>query len=119
MCQGHSSFEERNPPMFHAPSSPLRIGIYGAESATAKGRGVGLWPSGLNGALGAAEAMPVTLEPFDGDSSWSEILGGVQGVVLLGWPATSAGMGDEEGLCDWCRERRLPLLAIDNGLLAM
>jgi putative glutamine amidotransferase len=106
--------------MFHATTSTtVRIGIYGYEAPHAHQRGVGLWTPGFQGFLNAAGAVPVPLEPFQGDESWSDILSGIQGVVLAGWPAAMPRMGDEEGLCDWCKDRRMPLLAIDNGLLAL
>jgi gamma-glutamyl-gamma-aminobutyrate hydrolase PuuD len=106
--------------MFHVvTSATIRIGIYGYEPARANGRGVGLWSPGFHGFLSAAGAMPVRLEPFQGDESWCDILSGIQGVVLAGWPAAMPRMGDEEGLCYWCKERRVPLLAIDNGMLAL
>src|SRR5262245_23016116 len=105
--------------MFNLPhSSSIRIGLYGHQRP-ANGRGVGLWSAGYAGCLQAAGAECVRLGAFDGDESWSEFLSGVQGVVFTGWPASSLRMGDEEGLCYWCRERRLPLLAIDDGMLAM
>jgi putative glutamine amidotransferase len=105
--------------MFNAPTSTgIRVGLYGHHGVTA-GRGVGLWSSGYDGFLTAAGATPVRLKRFRGDQSWSDLLSSVQGVVFCGWPASMPHMGDEEGLCHWCREHRLPLLAIDNGLLAM
>ncbi len=97
----------------------VRIGIYGHEDVVCAGPGVRLWTPGFGGFLSAAGASPVPLEPFQGDESWSTLLSGVHGVVLAGWPASAPRMGDEEGLCYWCKERRLPLLAIDNGLLAL
>src|SRR5437870_1025469 len=55
-----------------------------------------------------------------GDESWAEILAGIHGVVVAGFHhADPAKMGDVESLCLWCKQRRFPLLAIDQGLLAM
>jgi putative glutamine amidotransferase len=106
--------------MFNAiPSSGIRIGIYGETERLTGGRGVGLWSAGYEGCLSAAGAVPVRLDPFEGDESWSEFLSDVQGVVFCGWPASAPRMGDEEGLCHWCHQRRIPLLAIDNGMLAL
>ena len=106
--------------MFNLPQpNGVRIGIYGHIESLTSGRGVGLWSSGYEGCLSAAGAVAVRLDAFDGDESWSDFLSGVQGVVFCGWPASAPRMGDEEGLCHWCRAHRLPLLAIDNGMLAL
>src|SRR5262245_10146138 len=101
------------------PTSTIRIGIYGHVEPEPTGRGVGLWSAGYENTLIAAGAQPIRLDAFEGDESWSEFLSGVHGVVFTGWPASAPRMGDEEGLCLWCRDHRLPLLAIDDGLLAL
>jgi putative glutamine amidotransferase len=101
------------------PSTGIRIGIYGQDEPVPAGANVGLWTAGYDGFLTAAGAVPVRIERFTGDDSWSDLLDGVQGVVFTGWPASEPRMGDEEGLCLWCRQRRLPILAIDDGLLAL
>lgn len=99
--------------------NPLRIAVYGSEIKT-KGRGVGLWTSGYQGTLVAAGADPVFLKPACGGESWDEILDGMMGVVACGFENNASGkFGDIESLCLWCRSHRFPLLAIDNGLLAM
>jgi putative glutamine amidotransferase len=104
--------------MFSA-NSDLRIAIYGSEIKS-KGRGVGLWSAGYKSTLIAAGAAPTFLKPASGDESWSELLHGFQGVVVCGFDHGTPGkMGDIESLCLWCREHRFPLLAIDQGLLAM
>ena len=66
--------------MFSTPSA-LRIAIYGSEVNTA-GRGVGLWSIGYKGAITAAGATPVFLEPSTGDQTWGEMLEGCKGVVV-------------------------------------
>ena len=97
----------------------LRIAVYGSEIKT-KGKGIGLWAAGYHGALNAAGADPVFLRPACGAESWGEILRGFGGVVACAFDHTTPGkMGDFESLCLWCREHRLPLLTIDQALLAM
>lgn len=98
---------------------PIRIAVYGSEIKT-KGRGAGLWNTGYQGTLTAAGAEPVFLKPSTGDQSWGEMLRGTCGVVACGFEPSEAGkLGDIESLCLWCKSHRFPLLAIDNGLLAM
>jgi putative glutamine amidotransferase len=99
-------------------STPLRIGIYGAELPG--GRGVGLWSAGYQSTLTAAGAEPVRLQQATGAETWDEMLDGLQGVVLSGHGSPlGQSLGDEESLCQWCRQRKMPLLAIDQGLLAL
>ncbi len=103
--------------MTNTPS--VRIGIYGSEVSPSKARGVGLWSAGYQGTLTAAGAEPVFLKRGSGNERWEEILHDVQGVVFSGSFAQSPHKFTEEGLCLWCREKRLPLLAIDQGLLTL
>jgi putative glutamine amidotransferase len=102
--------------MFSTPSS-LRIAVYGSE-VNAPGRGVGLWPIGYKGAVTAAGATPVFLEPSAGTDTWAELLDGFKGVVLCGFEDASR-QGDLESLAVWCKQRKFPILAIDQGLLAL
>jgi putative glutamine amidotransferase len=102
--------------MFSTPSS-LRIAIYGSE-VTTPGRGVGLWSIGYKGSVTAAGATPVFLEPSAGDQTWSELLAGFKGVVLCGFDDASR-QGDLESLAVWCKQRKFPVLAIDQGVLAL
>jgi putative glutamine amidotransferase len=102
--------------MFSTPSN-VRVAIYGSE-VSAPGRGVGLWSIGYKGAVTAAGATPVFLEPSSGAQTWNEILTGFKGVVLCGFEK-SAPQGDLESLCVWCKQRKFPILAIDHGLLAL
>lgn len=100
-------------------TSDCRIAVYGSEIKT-KGRGVGLWSAGYKSTIIAAGAEPTFLKPACGGRSWSEILHNYVGVVACGFDDSTPGkMGDIESLCLWCREHRFPLLAIDQGLLAM
>jgi putative glutamine amidotransferase len=104
--------------MFTANSN-LRVAVYGSEVRKA-GRGVGLWAAGYEGALAAAGASAVFLPQAAGDQPWDEVLEGFHGVVACGFhDADPAKMGDVESLCLWCRQHHYPLLAIDQGVLAM
>jgi putative glutamine amidotransferase len=101
------------------PNPNLHIAIYGSEVRKA-GRGVGLWAAGYQGAVTAAGASPTFLQQSAGDEPWDEILDGFQGVVVCGYhQADPTQMGDMESLCLWSRQHHFPLLAIDQGLLAM
>jgi putative glutamine amidotransferase len=103
--------------MFANPSS-LRIAVYGSE-VKLKGRGVGLWSAGYQGCITAAGATPILIGPASGDESWDEVLAGCSGVAVCGHGRDVTKMGDAESLCNWARQRRFPLLVIDQGLLAM
>jgi putative glutamine amidotransferase len=104
--------------MFDADST-LRIAIYGSE-VHRNGRGIGLWATGYEGAITAAGAVPTFLAPASGAEPWDEVLDNYHGVVVNGFGQDNAAkMGDAESLCLWCKQHRYPLLAIDQGLLAM
>jgi putative glutamine amidotransferase len=96
----------------------IRIGICGAESAsTVALRQRGIWPVGYPGIVAAAGGDPVVLPKPSGRRTWAEILRDVQGVVYAGNNGGSAGSyADEQSLCLHCRDRRIPLLVIDQGL---
>ena len=97
----------------------LRIGVYGSE-LTAPGRGVGLWAPGYHNTLVHAGAEPIAIRQATGNETWDEIFEGIQGIVLCGFRGKHGTVnGDEESLCLWSRQRRMPLLAIDQGMLAM
>ena len=101
------------------PNPNLRVAVYGSEVKKA-GRGVGLWAAGYQGAIAAAGANATLLDQAAGDEPWGEVLEGFHGVVVAGFhQADPAKMGDVESLCLWCKQHRFPLLAIDQGLLAM
>jgi putative glutamine amidotransferase len=104
--------------MFDANAN-LRIAVYGTEVKT-PGRGIGLWATGYQGALTAAGATPTFIPPASGAEPWDEVLDSFHGVVVNGFDHDpSAKLGDVESLCLWCKHHRFPLLAIDQGLLAM
>lgn len=114
-----SPFEERNPSMFNAPSSSIRIAVYGPEIRN-PGRGVGLWSAGYQSCIVAAGAHPQFVRANTGDRSWGEVLTGCHGVAVIGFePAGEGKNGDAESLCQWARKNRFPVLAIDGGLLAL
>lgn len=97
----------------------LRIGIYGHEELEPATRGVGLWTSGLVGTLTYAGAEPVCIEP-DQECDWDEMLEGLDGIVFPGYPLISTReQAEQESLCLWCHNQRLPMLAIDQGLLIL
>jgi putative glutamine amidotransferase len=79
-----------------------------------------MWPPGYSAALTAAGAEPVPLQGTPRSGDWGKALEGVQGLVVAGseWTAARAP-ADDAGLFHWCRERRFPLLAIDQGMLAL
>jgi putative glutamine amidotransferase len=52
-----------------------------------------------------------------GEDDWTELCRDFQGVVLAAGPRNEPGrLAAEERLCQWCRDREFPLLAIDHGL---
>jgi gamma-glutamyl-gamma-aminobutyrate hydrolase PuuD len=96
------------------PTPSIRIGIFGCdESISSPKRNRGIWPVGYPGIVTAAGANPVLLDKPAGRRTWSDILRDVHGVVFAG---NSADYGDEQSLCLHCRDRKIPLLAIDHGL---
>jgi putative glutamine amidotransferase len=101
-----------------ASHPPIRVGICGVEQAAdpAK-RQRNIWPVGYPGIVAAAGAEPVMLGKPTGRRQWAEILREVHGVVYAGNDGGSAGTyADEQSLCLHCRDRKIPLLAIDQGL---
>jgi gamma-glutamyl-gamma-aminobutyrate hydrolase PuuD len=98
--------------------SQIRIGICGAESDSDAGlRPRGIWPIGYPGIVDAAGGEPVILTRPSGRRTWAEILRDVQGVVYAGNIGGSGGTyADEQSLCLHCRDRKIPLLVIDQGL---
>lgn len=96
----------------------IRIGIVGdTAKARPDGRGCGLWPVGYPGTVTAAGGTPVPLPFATARQSWEQILEDVEGVVFAGLPSSSPReLTEATQLCETCRERRLPLLAVDTGL---
>src|SRR5262245_39205905 len=105
-----------------APTTPaIRIGVCGSETTTARaGRGWAIWSPGYTAALAVAGAEAVLLEQPSGHNGWGAALADVHGVVLAGSDLGGrTPVTDEGGLLQYCRAHRLPLLAIDAGLLAL
>jgi putative glutamine amidotransferase len=102
--------------MSTTPASP-RIGIYGSdELATNQPRGCALWAAGYDAAVTTAGGTPVALRLPHG-CSWDDLLTEVDGVIFSNNRAAGPRhQAEEERLCEWCRELRLPLLGIDHGL---
>lgn len=99
------------------PPTP-NIGIYGVDDvACNESRGCYLWPPGYAAAVTAAGGVPVSLGLPKSGESWDDLLGSIEGVLLLGQPSASARQATQENkLCDWCKRNGLPLLAVDRGL---
>jgi putative glutamine amidotransferase len=103
------------------PTAPrIRIGIYGQDNTSPDERhGCKLWPAGVAASLEQAEADSVWL-PGVQEGSWEDVLEGLHGVVLIGHDRDSKRLGAEaEQLCVACHEHKVPLLAIDHGLLML
>lgn len=97
--------------------TPLRVGIFGSdEPAGQRSRGCGLWPAGYAAAVTAAGAAPAMLETPKAGATWTKALNDLDGVVYLGGIAEAA---DEKRFFLWCRDHELPLLAVDEGMLAL
>jgi len=102
-----------------SPTPPsVRIGIYGSDgTAGQEGRGVGLWPVGYTGAVSAAGATPVMIPPFQRGDSWKELLHGLDGIVFANVDGLTPAPGvPEEGLAKYCKQYRVPVLGVDQGL---
>jgi putative glutamine amidotransferase len=98
----------------------VRIGICGSESSCQRpARGWGIWPTGYPAALSAAGAVPVPLSAPADPAAWGERLQDVHGLVFAGDARDGCAPAADSALLQWCREHRLPLLAIDEGLLTL
>jgi putative glutamine amidotransferase len=104
-----------------ATSPTLRIAIYGPEeTSSTRGRGCNLWPSGYAAAITAAGGTPVYLGESLAGQSWKEVLDGIQALVWTGSARPNAlPTLEEQQLCHGCRKKNLPLLAVDQGMLAL
>jgi putative glutamine amidotransferase len=98
---------------------PVRIGVLGTDSVCQdEPRGCALWPPGYAAAVDAAKGIPVTLEFPRAGRGWDEILGDLDGVLLLGIEQpTPRQAHEQERLCQWCGDRQMPLLGVDRGAL--
>lgn len=102
-----------------ATQSTVRIGLFGLDPVQTGqiNHHPGLWNIGMGGSLTAAGAVPVELCQPHGPRTWDDILEEIDGVVYAGFPDSDLRpVAVEEQLCHWCREHKLPILAIDQGL---
>jgi putative glutamine amidotransferase len=99
----------------------IRVGIYGPEpSIDAQNRGCGLWPVGYSAAVTASGGTPSPLTMPSPGRAWDDLFLELDGIVLLGFERTTARQAaNEERLCRWCRDREVPILAVDHGLHAL
>lgn len=101
-------------------TSTHRIGIYGKEEeGAAATRSFALWTVGYAGTIKAAGATPIFLPEKTPDLSWKEILHEIDGVVFSQSPGQTPNQAEEEELVRFCREHRIPLLAVDHGMLVL
>lgn len=100
--------------------TPVRIGIYGGGSFRPNARhGCGLWAAGYESCVTASEATPVVLADRTKEGSLDELLLSVQGVIFAGSDPKSPRAAEEEWICQWCRDHKVPMLAVDLGMLAL
>ncbi|HLJ97108.1 MAG TPA: gamma-glutamyl-gamma-aminobutyrate hydrolase family protein [Gemmataceae bacterium] len=98
-----------------------RIGIFGSEeTAISTSRGCYLWPVGYGAALSEAGATPVSLALCRQRSVHEEILEDLDGILLVARETDEAWQpADADWLCRAARERRVPILGVDQGLQAL
>jgi CTP synthase (UTP-ammonia lyase) len=101
-----------------ADPSDLRIGIFGSDGNTDDDRhGCGLWPAGHAAAVNYAGGKAVPLGfSFTGRATMEHQLGTLHGIVIAECEGERRSLNGGEKLCDWCRARQLPILAVDGGL---
>jgi putative glutamine amidotransferase len=107
-----------------ATTPQVRIGIYGtANPAPETSRGWGIWPTGYPAALTAAGAVTVQLPAGASQRALQDWLADVHGLVFAGvyvsQNVSTAPLAEEAALLQSCEARRLPVLAIDQGMLAL
>jgi hypothetical protein len=98
----------------------IRIGVYGSDDVSPRERhGCGLWMAGFAASLAAVNATAVPLAPR-GRRPWSELVAGLDGIVLGATDHSPAGaLDDAEALCHFCKANERPILAIDHGMLVL
>ncbi len=102
------------------PAATPRIAIYGTDRNASEPRGFNLWPVGYQGAITHTGATPVLIGPLPAGDCWKEALHGIDGVILAESLATTPRQAEDElELVRFCRQHRIPLLAIDQGLLLL
>lgn len=103
--------------MSAAPPMPV-IGILGKDIRVSnESRGCCLWPPGYEAAITAAGGQPVFLDIPSPGRSWDDAIGNAEGVLFIGDDSTNPRvLTEQEKLCQWCRKRGVPILAVDYGL---
>lgn len=102
--------------------SNIRIGIFGDEPHNNGQliRHPGLWSMGYAGSITHSGGIPVELSAPSGDWTWEEVLEEIDGVLYAGfYDPKDRRPAVEDALIRHCRDRRIPLMAIDNGMLMM
>lgn len=99
------------------PPTPV-IGILGKDiNAANESRGCCLWPPGYSAAVTAAGGQPVFLDIPAAGRTWDDAIGSAEGVLFIGDETTNARvLSEQERLCQWCRKRGVPILAVDYGM---
>ncbi len=101
-----------------ASSLSFRIGIYGQEEWSA-GNPVGRnpWPPGYEAALREAGAEPVPLAEGLSPRNLRTTLQEIHGLVWAGNSTASGPAARDVEVYRWCHKNRVPVLAVDEGLL--
>jgi putative glutamine amidotransferase len=121
-----------------ASTTSLRIGIYGPEEVAGnESRGCALWETGYAAAVRMAGGDPIPLGRPTSGRTWGTLLEDIQALIWTGRARAavphkrdclfevseiasfSQPSPEEVRLCDWCRKKRLPLLAVDDALLVL
>src|SRR5262245_27094118 len=112
--------EERSPLMAITPPT-IHIGICGPEErSTGDYRGCGLWAPGYAPSVTAAGGTPVNLGLIGNVPFTDDLLDTINGLVFTGADnPTPRVLAECEKLLKACRERDLPVLAVDQGVLLM
>jgi putative glutamine amidotransferase len=99
------------------PPTPV-IGILGKDiRVTAESRGCCLWPPGYESAITAAGGLPVFLDLPASGATWDDAVGNAEGILFIGDETTNPRVAaEQERLCQWCRKRGVPILAVDYGM---
>jgi hypothetical protein len=101
-----------------ATNGSLRIGIFGPEELPGnESRGCALWETGYAAAVRVAGGEPVMLGESAAGRHWWTELESVHALIWTGRSrATLPPFPEELRLCNWCRKKRFPLLAVDDAL---
>src|SRR4051812_48540836 len=94
------------------------IAIYGLDEApNTKRTGCALWPAGYAASVTAAGGTPQSIDVPRRGQSWEDVLEGTHGMVFVGaYPNTPARVSAELALFETCRELKIPVLGVDQGM---